>query len=258
MGDTPFSRFCRSVISNSRVSKNSEKISAKFRKLPGDAARYKLFSELEPVRGYVHPITRQDKSQEKSDKAREQGNEFFKKRKFRLGIEAYNRCLKFAPPGVTMALGYANRSALLLDFGRRQEALEDVDRSFECGYPETLAYKLHLRKAKILHDQGRVMEAREQVVLGREFLPNDASTANWAQKFDEIEAGLAAMELEDVVETTKALKSSAAVKLEKVLGEYPLKRGQHPVFPSASSVVELRYTAESGRAFVAKEDINPG
>ena len=258
MGDTPFSRFCRKVVSNPRVSKDAEKISGKFRKLPGDAARYKLLCGLEPVRGYKHPISHQEKSQEKSDKAREQGNEFFKKRKFRLGIDAYNRCLKLAPPGMTMALGYANRSALLLDFGRKQEALEDVDRSFECGYPETLSYKLHLRKAKILHDQGRVMEAREQVALGREFLPNDASTANWALKFDEIEAGLEAMQLKDGIDESVAPKLTAAEKQGQVLSEYQVKDSQHPVFLSASSAVDMTYSVESGRAIIAKKEIHPG
>ena len=78
----------------------------------------------------------------------------------------------FAECEEELALAYANRSAILIELGQPQEALEDITLALDLKYPERLMPKLMKRKVKCekmlekgCHVQSQVdddMEARRK------------------------------------------------------------------------------------------------
>lgn len=82
------------------------------------------------------------KDSDNSEKCRIAGNKVFKKKKFELALDYYNRSLCYAPAGSRdLALGYGNRSAVYCEMGWYALAIENIKLARENGFPaERMAY----------------------------------------------------------------------------------------------------------------------
>lgn len=109
-----------------------------------------------------------------AERFRNEGNRFYREQKFDKALLAYNYSILAAPqpPAAAseasatpdhecLALGYANRSALLLQSGQFEAALEDIERALASGYPASRAHRLLERRAKCLLAMDKGQEARK-------------------------------------------------------------------------------------------------
>jgi hypothetical protein len=82
---------------------------------------------------------------------REKGNKLYQAKKFPSAVHRYTKSAQFAPVGSeSLALAFANRSAVLFQMKEYAKCIEDIGYSLEAGYPEVSRYKLVERKIKCL------------------------------------------------------------------------------------------------------------
>jgi tetratricopeptide (TPR) repeat protein len=87
-----------------------------------------------------------EKSEDKSIKLRETGNNFYIKGNYIKALECFNASIAVAPTdSKTLSLAFANRSVTLQAVGHYTESFDDLQRCLELGYPEELQYKIYLR-----------------------------------------------------------------------------------------------------------------
>jgi tetratricopeptide (TPR) repeat protein len=251
----PISRFLNHLILH-HGAHGDEDVFEEFFKLETDVERYRYIADLEPVRSYDFDQLsnlRRDESDATSLRAKEEGNRSYKKMKFGEALAAYNRCILYAASEESLAVGYSNRSALLIETGRMAEALLDVDRSLGLKHPEHLTHKLHLRKAKILLANGHLQEAKVHVQTGKSLLPTGVSGA----AFDALGSQLCAhgsLEPQKFETDCEKRKNRVRSNLDKILANFV----PHEKYPSASSSLEYRETSNKRCGFFAARDILPG
>ena len=87
------------------------------------------------------------KCEQTAEKYRNDGNLYFRNKKFREALEAYNQSLCFAgSDGVSLA--YGNRSAVYLEVKLFNECLENIKLACDHGFPEEKRQKLFEREQK--------------------------------------------------------------------------------------------------------------
>ncbi|XP_067255293.1 SET and MYND domain-containing protein 4 isoform X2 [Chanodichthys erythropterus] len=92
------------------------------------------------------------KSPERASEFRQQGNLSFKVKDYTAAALYYSKGVCHADKNTEeLSLCYANRSAALFYHGLYRECLEDIQRSFEAGYPSHLQDKLRTREAACLN-----------------------------------------------------------------------------------------------------------
>lgn len=92
-----------------------------------------------------------NKSADKADIWRNDGNESFNKGDFLEALVAYNKSLCHAPPGSQqLGLAYGNRSAVYLKAKMFRKSLQNVQLAREHGYPTDKLAKLNEREQKCL------------------------------------------------------------------------------------------------------------
>lgn len=83
------------------------------------------------------------KSNEASSVFRNEGNKFYREKKFFEALEFYNKSLTFAEAqSCEIPLAYANRSAVYLEAKEYQLCLENIQLAREFGYPVEKLQKL--------------------------------------------------------------------------------------------------------------------
>ncbi|PSN40378.1 hypothetical protein C0J52_11855 [Blattella germanica] len=98
-------------------------------------------------------ITKWEKSASRASSFRTQGNDKFRARNNEASLALYTKSVIHAPTGSDeLALALANRSA---------DCLRDIDLAFNNGYPESLHYKLFLRRGQCLLKLGQYQAAVE-------------------------------------------------------------------------------------------------
>jgi tetratricopeptide (TPR) repeat protein len=109
------------------------------------------------------------KDRTESQRLRNLGNQVYQKNKLHEALDSYNQsiCLAPHPPPPNaflmhpveshdeetheeLALGYANRSAVLFQLKEYELCIRDITRAFDNSYPNNLMYKLFERKARCL------------------------------------------------------------------------------------------------------------
>ena len=97
------------------------------------------------------------KSDSEALKVKEAGNSLYKKGDLTGALQMYTRAMIYASSEKQgknnenlLAICSANRSAVLCQQGRFQQAVVDIEYSLEAGYPNEMVYKLYERKAKCL------------------------------------------------------------------------------------------------------------
>lgn len=96
---------------------------------------------------------RVNKNNDKSLQFRKEGNQFFSlnSKDYFKALELYNKSICFAEEdSENLSIGYANRSAILFEWKRYRECLENIQLARDANYPERLRHKLDEREKKCL------------------------------------------------------------------------------------------------------------
>ncbi|XP_011876680.1 PREDICTED: SET and MYND domain-containing protein 4-like [Vollenhovia emeryi] len=203
----------------------------------------------------VPNATGMPKNAKESEQLREQGNKVFVKGVLNNmtcidALKLYTKSIAFAPyPSEQLALGYANRSAVLFQLGLYLECIQDIDRALALNYPDNLRAKLYLRKTECLMILGN-QSVEDILTEAQQWLDkmslNDASREKLKAKFDILH--------NKTVETQRALN-----KTTKILEPPPLPTQFHNnEVPCASDAVAIKYNKRYGRHIVATRNIKPG
>ncbi|XP_057331698.1 SET and MYND domain-containing protein DDB_G0284059-like [Microplitis mediator] len=162
-------------------------------------------------------------------------------------IEIYSGAIAYAlPDSELLARGFANRSAVLANFGMYEDSLKDIERALEIGYPDSLKAKLYARKAKNL------------LALNPKMCPevNDSITQAkiWVEKMDEdnkkkVENSLDQLKMKSFKEPVKKWDDSLFL---------PKMTNDNPKILRASSAIDIRQSEKVGRHIVATKNIKAG
>lgn len=228
-----------------------------FRKLKTDQER--IVFTLNIIREYdiVPSATGMPKNAKESEKLREEGNKVFVKGVLNnmtciSALKLYAKSIAFAPyPSEQLALGYANRSAVLFQLGLYLECIQDIDRALALNYPDNLRAKLYLRKTECLMTLGN-RSAEDWLKEAQHWLDkmslNDTNREKLATKLDVLRNKTAQTELCTTNTDAKAAEPAAL----------PTAESHNDEVPYASDAVAIKYNKRHGRHVVATRDIHPG
>lgn len=144
-------------------------------------------------------------------------------------------------------MALANRSAALVHLKHYELAIRDIHLALQSNYPEKQRYKLYDRLAYCYQQQGETSKASVNWTIALDCLnESDLAAESKAQWAANVEKSVKS------IENTKPAKQVNQTKSEPSLLSGPLKD-----FPNASKALKLVSTDESGRYFVANQDIKP-
>ncbi|XP_042875594.1 SET and MYND domain-containing protein 4-like [Penaeus japonicus] len=202
-----------------------------------------------------------------AERFRAEGNRFYREHKFDKALLAYNYSILAAPhPPVAseapaaehecLSLGYANRSALLLESGQFEAALADIERALESGYPASRAYRLLERRAKCLLAMGKAQDARKCIEEAVALL---AGLSLSEKEKDSTRGAFAKLRAKC---DGKGQTGGAARKNECLFytgsSSPPAVLSPRPDAACMSAAVRVAYTPVRGRHLVADREILPG
>eukprot|EP00761_Pharyngomonas_kirbyi_P004381 gb/GECH01004385.1/.p1 GENE.gb/GECH01004385.1/~~gb/GECH01004385.1/.p1 ORF type:complete len:294 (+),score=86.88 gb/GECH01004385.1/:1-882(+) len=111
-----------------------------------------------------------------TEEFRQQGNEFFKAKKYGRAVASYSKAIKDQPENHLL---YANRSIALLRIGKPIRALRDADKCVELQ-PDWI--KGYYRRASVLLELRRLPEARDALLEALDKAPNSKDLENLLEK----------------------------------------------------------------------------
>lgn len=184
------------------------------------------------------------KNNQHSTKWREEGNKFFAFKDDLLSLEqsleCYTKCIAYATASSReLALGYANRSAVLLKLNRPKECLEDIESALIANYPKESRPKLWIRRA----------EAYEKLAEH-----NFSAAKFWLNKTPLREAGRSQM-VEMLRNYSETRCDDTAEVAEPAIPEL---KSPNSKYPYVSSAVDLEFLSFSEKKIVATRDIEIG
>ena len=152
------------------------------------------------------------------------GTELYKLKNFLGALHYYNLALLFAETD-TQAVGfsYANRSAVLVELGHFEEALQDVELALKNKYPASQIEKLEKRKSRCQ----KSMQKKQA-----EYLAVNPKVRE---------------EVESEMQQVKNIRDELLV----------LKR-PNSLIPAAAEFVEIKFDTGQGRYLAVNQDVAPG
>ena len=252
-----FNALFTEICSNLERSGNVKEISTLFSKCRNDRERVRFVLGLKEVDDALSNVKRDvpcGKSQEIAAVHRSEGNAYFQKKDNCRALESYNRSVLVAK-GESLALAFANRSAVFFDTQDWLHCLRDIQLAFEEGYPKQLEYKLHERQGKCLLKLNQNKEALASFKRAKECLID-----NQNDKFKELTKKIESLEVEhEASKTAPVSVKSIETEIEDARRKpLPLNGERNPHMPSASRSVRLLRTSERGRCLIAAENLEPG
>lgn len=239
-----------------KVGKHHE-LSDGYKKLKTDQERIIFTLNIMQEYDIVPSTTGMPKNAKESEKLREQGNKVYVR-----GIldnmtcidalKLYTKSIAFAPyPSEQLALGYANRSAILFQLDLHSECIQDIDRALALNYPDNLRAKLYLRKTECLmvlgnHSVKDILE-KAQHWLDKMSL-DDINREKLKTKLDILHDKTLQTELHIIDTEAKILESSP----------FPSTQSCNNEVPCASNAIAIKYNKHYGRHIVATRNIDPG
>lgn len=221
------------------------------------------------------------KSQAEADRLRKDGNAYYKMKILDTALKLYNQSILVAPHPVlkeapassdnsqedelvarpqidpakygggvpggeskALAMGYANRSAVLFELNFYGKCLENIELAFECGYPEELREKLETRRERCLAglqiaDQvEKTLSPKKGGAAGLQTHLLPSSSPSFREKM------LAPTALKDL--------------FTEVVKEIPKVIEPNPSIPALSKAVKVSHCPGKGRCLVATRDISTG
>ncbi|KAK3884822.1 hypothetical protein Pcinc_010928 [Petrolisthes cinctipes] len=243
------------------------------------------------------------KSDAKSERLRIEGNKYYKKKLLEKALRFYNESILYAAHPVLLfgrgkseekadsqvtsasgsavyfeagnseivyqplALGFANRSAVLFELNEYDKCVQDIEIAISCGYPKILHCKLLERKAKCFIAQRRKAEALQFIETALETLlslPLDETKRKSSQEaLQQLYKQCQTQSLEDSSNTPTCKSDFPSSCVRGLLQKYktprpPLLPDPSAIIPSLSSTVQLAFSPTQGRFLVAEKDILPG
>jgi len=128
--------------------------------------------EEKQVKGYINP--------ELSLKAKEEGNELFKQKKFPLAVEKYSEAIKRDPTNYVL---YTNRATAYLKLKAYSETLKDCDKCLELN-PKFI--KAYIKKGAVYFATQQYQKCIEVYTQALEIDPTNAEAMEELRKVDEI------------------------------------------------------------------------
>lgn len=223
------------------------------------------------------------KDRAESQRLRNLGNQVYQKNKLAEALEYYTQSVCSAPhppppnsfllhgvepeesfPHEELALGYANRSAVLFQMKEYDLCIRDITRAFDNSYPNNLMYKLFERKArcsKALKDFPRALESMKSAEMWMKHSTlSETKSSSFKKEISKqvefLEDKVAQMKISDFTETAENRKVVTAPA--KVLEPPKFPGEESKELPGARKEIKLVYTEDKGRHLVAAEDISPG
>jgi len=219
----------------------------------------------EPLHFAKQQMLTSTKSEIQSTNHHVEGDCYYKKKLNWKAICSYN-CSLLVGNDISLALTYANRSAIFYDTADWLHALRDIQLALDHGYPKHLEYKLRERQGYCWLELGHVNQALISLTLARDLL----MTLSTLQQKDNLgELLLKLKQTKNKQKKTKkcgipdnelisSVKSIEQEIIKKRRSIPELYRARNALLPSASASVELRNTPDRGRCLVATEDIKIG
>lgn len=222
------------------------------------------------------------KSAEESNQRRQQGNEVFKAKDYYKALVFYNQSVIYAPYSKycenriclisstsansifdliqinigslleksTLSLALANRSAVLVHLKEYNLAVRDIQLALQSNYPDNQRYKLYDRLGYCHQQLGDPIKARVAYSVALDCLEQSDLTPdaveNWRRTLDK---SLAKLPASNKTATSNGVET---IKPPQLLGGASLE------FPNASRTLSMESDENSGRYYVAAEDIKPG
>ncbi|KAK3860966.1 hypothetical protein Pcinc_033028 [Petrolisthes cinctipes] len=187
------------------------------------------------------------KCEKSAVEAKIKGSKAYMKKRDGEALSKYNECLRLAPPdSPTLPIAYANRSAVLVQMAKYEDALHDLDRAEVAGYPSSLQHKLLARRIKCHTALGQLEQAREAL----QRLKNMPLSPNIKEKVDKEVA-----ELETALAAPVPAHSTPSQVHPTVPG---MVGGENATVKYLTAAFEMGENEKFGRHVVAKEDVAPG
>ncbi|XP_068230591.1 SET and MYND domain-containing protein 4-like [Palaemon carinicauda] len=206
-----------------------------------------------------------------AEKFRNEGNRFYREKKLDKALLAYNYSILAAPhpPMVggsynvkgdeyeVLALGYANRSALLYETGQYESAMADIEKALVFGYPSNRKHRLYERQAKCLLALGRSQEARktleEAINLLNTLSLEEKESATMTDSMNKLltKCENKSFEIESTMDACSKLYYTGPIAP-------PTVNSPQESAPCMSSALRIAYTPARGRHLVAEREIQPG
>ncbi|XP_033752597.1 SET and MYND domain-containing protein 4-like [Pecten maximus] len=251
---------------------NLEELRKKFDKCTSNEERVSLIYKLPIAQDVIqaNPNFR-EKCDEVAVSLRNQGNAFFQKKKYKQALDLYTQSVLFSPwrssnsnedngnidKTPTLALAFANRSAVLFHMAKDELCLADIELALENGYPENLQYKLYDRKGKCYMQ----LKWGEEAIKAFEKAKNQIKISD----LDEDKVKKITEELDKLIVACDKMKDDQHKKVMKTQAECNKCHSALPVitqrskkFPNASIAVTMEESEETGRGIYATDDINIG
>ncbi|XP_069949075.1 SET and MYND domain-containing protein 4 isoform X2 [Cherax quadricarinatus] len=178
------------------------------------------------------------------------GSKAYLKKRDTEALNNFTECLRLAPVDSSLLpLAYANRSAVLFQMGRYKEALQDMDRAEQSGYPAALQHKLLTRRCHcylILGEQDQAKASLEICKKHSEAVSPD-SKEKYAKTVADLEKILANAAVSQMMNTS-----------QEVFCHPSLFKGENTVVRYMTSAFEMRVSDRYGRHIVATDAVRKG
>jgi tetratricopeptide (TPR) repeat protein len=161
----------------------------------------------------------------------------------------------------TLALALANRSAVLVHLKEFALAIRDIQLSLQSNYPEKQRYKLYDRMGYCHQQLGETAKARLAYTIALDCLEESdlepAALDNWRQTVEKSRAKLPSNNPSNSNNSNNnSNHSTANANATNALPE--LVSGANSNIPNASKSLAMEVDDNSGRYYVAADDIKPG
>jgi tetratricopeptide (TPR) repeat protein len=221
-----------------------------------------LYSCLDSKECFALDVVKSKKNEELALQAKMKGNACVAKNKLSSARRKYTESIAFAPlESETLAIAYANRSAVLYSMGYLKEAVADVHRALFHGYPVHLKHKVLARQGDCLKQLGHISQAFQSYNAAIDFLDQsllqvehkEAKRIKYAQELKMCKPN------ENIqVDTIKHDFSSFSLDPPPTLKIPELCFKQSEELLSVAECADLKYDEKVGRHIVANRDLQPG
>lgn len=258
--DNLFTQICHDLGKTGGISE----ISARFSTCSTDAQRISFVLAMNTVQSCLQEqvnLAKQEistpcKSHSLSTSHRVEGNNHYQKKLNWKAISSYNRSL-LVGEGESLALAYANRSAVFHHMSDWLHSLRDIQLALDQGYPKHLEHKLRERQGNCWQELGHNTQAIISFNLAKDLLESTAQQDKLISIMSKID------KLVDVshIGVTKSMSNAMSIEQEIIKKRRlapELNRDTNILLPAASTSIELTDSANRGRCLVATEDLHIG
>jgi len=277
-----FETFYHAVCGDLTNKGEVHNMSKQFSLLGDDNERIKFVLEKN-FAGSVHwkDFNYSPKDRSESQKLRNLGNQVYQKNRLSEALEYYSQSICLAPhplPPNTylnhpqeqedtisyeeLALGYANRSAVLFQMKEYELCIRDITRAFNYSYPNNLMYKLFERKARCqraLKDYARALESMKEAQMWMRYSNlNETKSVGFkkdiTKQVEFLQDKVTAMTMEEIenMDNFGPHVSGCLAKLPPKLEE------TSAVLPCARADVVIKYHPDKGRYLTVEREVRPG